>query len=38
MNELEHALASAHLPHRTIVPPGDSLHVDALDNLIIEVH
>ncbi len=22
----------------TIVPPGDSLHVDALDNLIIEVH
>lgn len=22
----------------TILPPGDSLHVDALDNLIIEVH
>jgi N-methylhydantoinase A len=22
----------------TIVPPGDSLHVDVLDNLIIEVH
>jgi N-methylhydantoinase A len=22
----------------TIMPPGDTLHVDALDNLIIEVH
>ena len=22
----------------TILPPGDTLHVDALDNLIIEVH
>jgi hypothetical protein len=22
----------------TILPPGDRLHVDALDNLIIEVH
>jgi N-methylhydantoinase A len=22
----------------TILPPGDSLHVDALDNLIIEVN
>jgi N-methylhydantoinase A len=22
----------------TILPPGDRLHVDALDNLMIEVH